>query len=433
MSTTLKVVLVLFALSVFAFAVTGDVLYSRLVYLWIFLLASSWLSAKVSLMGLRVERKTRLHRSHVGQVFSEQYYIYNKSRFPILWMELQDGSSLPTSRGSRVFTRIKARESQFYLSRTRLQKRGQFSLGPTHLVAGDVFGLFQIKKTIQAEASLLVYPYMVEISNFPNPPGVLPGGEAIRRKTPQTTTNAAGIREYTPGDSMNRIHWLSTARRNKLIVKEFELDPRSDVWIFCDLYQRVQAAQDYSIHADIGGYLTDPAKISPLLPSSEEYMVSIAASLTRLFIKKGRAVGFVGQGEILHLLPPDRGFRQMGKILETLALCNAVGYISFSSLLAMHVQNIPRGSVIVLISPSTQPEIAIHVDLMLRLSLFPIVILLDNESFSGVPGTDDLVLSIQVMGVPVYQVKNGADLEEVLNTGWFPMSVNFGINNRITV
>jgi hypothetical protein len=55
--------------------------------------------------------------------------------------------------------------------------------------------------------------------------GLLSGGEALRRRTHYVTTNASGVRDYAPGDSFSRIHWRSTARRNRLIVKEFELDP----------------------------------------------------------------------------------------------------------------------------------------------------------------------------------------------------------------
>jgi uncharacterized protein (DUF58 family) len=55
------------------------------------------------------------------------------------------------------------------------------------------------------------------------------------------TTNVAGVREYAPGDSFNRIHWPSTARAGRLIVKEFELDPTADIWLFLDMQREVQA------------------------------------------------------------------------------------------------------------------------------------------------------------------------------------------------
>jgi uncharacterized protein (DUF58 family) len=43
------------------------------------------------------------------------------------------------------------------------------------------------------------------------------------------------VRDYEPGDSFSRIHWRSTARRDRLVVKEFELDPLADIWIVPDM------------------------------------------------------------------------------------------------------------------------------------------------------------------------------------------------------
>ena len=54
-----------------------------------------------------------------------------------------------------------------------------------------------------------------------------------------------GVREYVDGDPLNRIHWMSTARRDRLMVKEFELDPQSDVWIFLDAEREVQSTLPY--------------------------------------------------------------------------------------------------------------------------------------------------------------------------------------------
>ncbi len=414
MSVSLRVVLGLLAVSLFALGVTGNALYSQLVYLWVFLLAGSWLWARLALRGLQVQRGTRLQRSQVGQIFGERFNIHNTSRFPILWLEVEDQSDLPGSRGSRVFTRIGGRQSQFYLSRTRLFNRGIFPLGPTKLLAGDVFGFFQISLTLPVQKSLLVYPYMVDVHTFPNPPGLLPGGEALRQKAPQVTSNAAGVRDYAPGDALNRIHWASTARRDRLIVKEFELDPRADVWVFCDSFQDVQTALPYTAPLDIGSLLVEPTGKTALPPSTEEYVVSVAASLAKYYIMRGRAVGFISHGQSLHLLPPDRGPRQLGKILEALSLLDAVGNVPFDALVSAHARNLPRGSVVVLITSSTDPEIAVSVDHIVRMNLRPVIILLDAASFGGASGSKKLSDTIRSLGVPVGLVPFGADLGEVL-------------------
>ena len=59
----------------------------------------------------------------------------------------------------------------------------------------------------------------------------------------------------------------------------------------------------------------DPIKWS-LDPSTEEYAVTIAASIAAHLISQGRSVGFMAWGQHRVLLPADRGGRQLIKILE---------------------------------------------------------------------------------------------------------------------
>ena len=50
------------------------------------------------------------------------------------------------------------------------------------------------------------------------------------------------MRDYATGDSLNRIHWPTTARTRRLMGKEFELDPTADIWLYLDLYRDAEAA-----------------------------------------------------------------------------------------------------------------------------------------------------------------------------------------------
>ena len=279
---SLRVVLVLLGISLIAGAVTGNRLFFRLSYLWGVLLGLSGLMSIFSLRGVSLKRSTRVFRSSVGQIFEERYEVVNSGRLPQLWVEVRDETSLPGSHGSHVLTLIGGRESRTYLARARLVERGVFPLGPTVLASGDIFGLFPIQRKFESEHSLLVYPSMVHIRSFPSPPGLLPGGEALRRRTAQITSNAAGVREYGPGDPLNRIHWISTARRNRLMVKEFELDPLAEVWIFVDALGTAQASrpspgQEFDLR---DGWRKRFEYQLP--PSTLEYSVTAAASLARL-------------------------------------------------------------------------------------------------------------------------------------------------------
>jgi uncharacterized protein (DUF58 family) len=412
-----RVVLVLFGLSLVALTATDLPVYTRLAYLWGFLLVGNWVWSALSLRGVRFQRGARTQRAQVGQIFEERFEIQNSSSLPRLWIEVRDQSSLPGARGSRVLTMIGGRQQRSYRTRTRLVQRGVFSLGPTVLASGDIFGLFPVSQLVPSDSSLLVYPTMVEVRAFPSPPGLLPGGEALQRRTHQVTPNASGVRDYVHGDSLSRIHWLSTARRDRLMVKEFELDPLAEVWIFLDAARIVQASLPYSLPDQAADALWRSWEEVELPPSTEEYAVSIAASLGRYFLRRRRAVGLVSysQPQSLNVLPPDRGGRQLGKILEALALLRADGNLPISALATAQAQHLTRGSTVILITPDVGNELALAVDTLLQRGLRPVVVLIDAASFGGAPGTAELAGSIAAMNVSACQVTNGADLGAALS------------------
>ncbi|MEW6717419.1 MAG: DUF58 domain-containing protein [Chloroflexota bacterium] len=414
MKRPLRVLLIFLGLSLLGVIFTGSKLYYRLSYLWGFLLVGNWIWAAVSLRGVNLKRSTRTRRAQVGDIFTERFELHNSGRLSRLWLEVQDEAQLPGRQGSRVLTLVGGRQRRSYLARTRLTRRGVFQLGPSNLVSGDPFGLFTVIREIPSEQTLLVYPMLVPVRYFPSPAGMLPGGEALRRRTHQITPNAVSIREYLPGDPLNRIHWMSTARKSRIMVKEFELDPLAEVWLFIDAARMVQASK--CVDEDKRSTpLWLPTETFRLHPSTEEYAVTIGASLARYFLSRRRAVGLVSIGQTLTLLSPDRGARQLNKFLEALALLRAEGELPLSALLLTQAQHIPRGSTVILITADNRQEVAEGVDHLLRRGLRPVVVLLDAESFGGAAGAERLQATLQYIGVPVFFVREGDDLEAVLN------------------
>jgi len=283
------------------------------------------------------------------------------------------------------------------------------------VATGDPFGLFPVNRRLPALSSLLVYPMMVNLRAFPNPTGLLPGGEALRRRTHQITPNAAGVRDYAPGDPLSRIHWVSTARRKRLMVKEFELDPLAQIWVFVD------ATRSAQVDISVAPREIDPkdfwreSNIAPSLPpTTEEYIASIAASVARYFLRRGRAVGYVCSGATRNVLPAETGGRQLGKILEALALLRAEGDLSILGLIMAQARHLPRGSTVIVITPAVEHEVAVAVDYLQQRGLRPVVVLLDAATFGGAPGTAELAQAIKAMGVPLRLISNGANLEKAL-------------------
>lgn len=415
MKSARYIVIGLFVVSLLAGLMTGSSLYYRLSYLWALLLAFSWGMTFIALRGVKLTRHSRALRSQVGHIFEERYEITNSSRLPRLWIEVKDEAPLPGSRGSHVLTLIGGRESRSYLARTRLTDRGVFPLGPSTLISGDLFGLFQVERSVPSEDSLLVYPMLVDVRGFPGPPGLLPGGEALRRRTAQITSNAAGVRDYAPGDPLNRIHWVSTARRNQLIVKEFELDPLAEVWIFLDVSISTQASLPFERPE------FDPKDIwrhriqYELPPSTVEYAICIAGSLARYYIQKGRTVGMVSADQAVRIIPADRGGRQLGKILEMLSLLQPEGNLPIESLVETQARHLPRGSTVVMITANTSNAVYKTTDIVMRRGLRPVAVLVDAATFGGFYSVEPVAVTLRAIGIPVCKVSKDDNLSETLS------------------
>src|SRR4029079_1548519 len=119
----------------------------------------------------------------------------------------------------------------------------------------------------------------------------------------QTTPLATTVRPYAPGDSMNRIHWRSTARHGEIQVKEFDLEQTADAWIILDLQRSVQTGRGEE--------------------STTEAAIRAAASIADKALTEHRAVGMNVHARTDAFLPADRGGRQHQKIMQLLAAVEA--------------------------------------------------------------------------------------------------------------
>lgn len=391
--------------------------YLRLTIVMAALMILSGLWAVVSILGIRVVRTTRFTRKQVGEIITENYEIINGSIFPKVWLKISDEAHLPGGSGSRVIAWIGARASRTYVAYTFLQKRGWFTLGPTFVETGDLFNLFLVKKQFSSQTRLLVQPYMVDIQSFPAPSGIQPGGRALKQKTLDVTPYAAGVREFLPGDPLKRIHWPSSARKQKLIVKEFEKDPMAEVWLFLDIREDIHFQSPERRFRTITETWWMKQRLEYLLPpDTEEYTISIAASLAKYYIAQKREVGLVSGGESLIILPAERGERQLGKLLETLSVMKTGGNLPLWGVVNSQLKHLVKGATVILITPSQDEQIMSLVMTLLMRGLMPVVILLDRPSFEDQGSSMDLNSKLRAHGIMSYIVKKGDDIKQVLET-----------------
>jgi len=390
---TLSLVLAILLVCIFVAFATGFWLLFRLVYVIAIALPLAWLFTWWNTRSLQAEADRRTSRAQVGQEALEVIEVRNTAFLPKIWLEVEDPSGLPGHRSRRIVS-IPPRRSRNWIVTTPLLRRGLYEWGPLTVTAVDPFGIFRRSRTFGEAQQILVYPPVVDLPHFQAPPANLPGEGRFRRRTHYITPNAAGVREYAPGDAFNRIHWRSTARTGELMVKTFELDPASDIWVILDLERRV--------HVGSGD------------DSTEEYAVRIAASVARHYIIANRPAGLMQFGRDLRILEPERGQNQLTRILETLATASAVGDAPLGALLLEEQRRFGRHTTLVIVTASTDDHWLTAIQSLTQRGVRAAVILVDPSSFGSDRSPLLLYGQLTASDILTYVVRRGDDLSIAL-------------------
>ena len=402
--------------------VTGHELLVRTLYVVVALIALCFIWSWLNIRWLGASRRIRSNRAQVGDFVQERLLIRNEGPLPKLWVGLRDHSDLQGYQADRVFSALPAHGERSWMVLARCKRRGKFDFGPVTLASGDPLGLFQTSRDLALYSSLVVYPATVDVPHFRAPVGRLSGGDALQRQTQHVTTNVAGVREYRPGDSFNRIHWLSTARRGRLISKEFELDPWADIWLFLDMDEAVQAGA-YTDELLFDSLDTPPLASQTLRldPSTEEYAATIAASLAKHLLSQRRALGMISYGQRREVVQVDRGERQLVRFLESLAVVRAEGRLPLAEVIAAEASQLGGGSTAIVITPSTDASWVGAVRSLKRKGMDVVAVHLEASTFGDAPNSLQVMASLAAGNIPSYLVKNGLGLEES-----FSQSVEIG-------
>ena len=418
------IALIVWLLSAAAALQTGrDLLYYTF-YLITLTLLASWFWARQNIRNLEILRRVRTPRSQVGKIVEEAFEARNQGRLPKLWVEILDQSDLPGHNASRVLVALKRKKRRMWKVRTPAVRRGRYHLGPVTLRSGDPLGIFEFTRPIAGYHNLLVYPATYAIPGFQLPPGHAPGGKVARFRTHYLTTNVASVRDYAPGDSFNRIHWPSTARTGRLIVKEFELDPTSDVWLLLDLDETWHIARPWqspNLYAPPGPDARDRTKKEPpLLPATVEYAIAAAASIAQRYLVERRAVGLITYAPQRQILQLERGHRQFTKILETLAVVEPAASASFERVLVAEGHFISRNTTVVAITASVDDAWVKALRDYRRRGISVTAIIVAASTFGDKPSHQPILAELWASQIPVYVLRAGDSISAALSRMAFP-------------
>lgn len=272
--------------------------------------------------------------------------------------------------------------------------RGRYGVDEAVVVLEDPFGLEQVRVPLPARGALLVLPRLVELNVLfsESGPRAHDGRRLLLRRPAGFDVHS--VREYEEGESLRKVHWKTTARRGRLMVKELQDEPRDEVAILLDAHA-----------ASVAG-------------GSFDAQVRAAGSLLRAqALRDRRSVLVVNslRQEVVRVQTYTGDWREA---LELLAALEPTGQVPLAALLADDSGPAARAFELAVVTAQLEPAL---VDRIVHRSLAHrrvAVVYVDAPTFAGGrPSREPGLLRLQASGVPVAVVREGDDLAAALSAG----------------
>jgi uncharacterized protein (DUF58 family) len=354
-----------------------------------------WMRLSIRNVSGRVEKLPQY--CYIGERFEEEFTFYNSGRVPTTLLEVREDTDLPGYKSVATFY-LPAKGSHTWRSEGVCRRRGQYVMGRLTVRITDFLGFFSIKRQFIESKNIIVYPVTIDLPFFQAFPRQEPGLNPRRWFSSESGTDAARVREYSSGDSLRHIHWRTTAHAGNLMVKEFDPDRVSliykDIWVVLDMQRAVHCGEGEE--------------------TTEEYGISIAASLVKKYMDRGKRVGLISSSERNFIFLPDTGDEHLTNMMRALAMIKATGELSIDALLASQEERFEEGSAVVVITPAGNIQAPLR--RVVNRNTVVTAVLLDGASFGGKISAIDTARGLVAGGIHVHIVKSGAEISRTLDS-----------------
>lgn len=300
----------------FAAVNTGNnLLYLLLGWMLSFIIASGVLS-EMTLRGLSVER-LQPPRVYAAEPFLMEVVIENSKPARASYsVEVEDLAGKQPLDKRCYFLKIPPKRSQRTSYRHTFARRGLYQLTGYRIATRFPFALFRKSRDVDAPLEVVVHPARVAL---PHPPvQTMNRGEAPANRLGRRG-EFFGLRERRAGDDHRDIHWRSSARTGRMLVREYEDELARRVVIAVDnalpdAARRAAEARPLPLREDVEHALPDDAR-EPV--AAVERAISVAAGLASMYLELGWTVELAARG--CHV-PPGAGRLHEARISRALAL-----------------------------------------------------------------------------------------------------------------
>lgn len=204
-----------------------------------------WRLVVITLRGLEVRRQMP-RGVCAGDLLVVDLEVANRRKRTTSWalvveeeiVRLNGADEAPV-RPAVFFSHVEPGDTRRREYRGRLPQRGRYRVGPLKLSTRFPFGLFRGTLIDSRVDTLTVYPRLGRLTAAWRSRRRESHEGTQRRQLGQARASGDffGVREWQAGDSSRWVHWRSSARHQKLVVRQFEQQRHRDVAVLLDLWQ----------------------------------------------------------------------------------------------------------------------------------------------------------------------------------------------------
>lgn len=131
---------------------------------------------------------------------------------------------------------IRGRQKITRTMQASLPHRGLYFLEGCRLLGGDFLGIRENFKTVEQREEIVIFPQLLNNDIILRTLSGFYGDFSVRRFYIEDPILVSSYRDYTGSEPMRSISWKQSARKNQLMVKEFDHTMDLSVTILLDVY-----------------------------------------------------------------------------------------------------------------------------------------------------------------------------------------------------
>jgi uncharacterized protein (DUF58 family) len=179
--------------------------------------------------------------------------------------------------------------------------RGEYHFGNIHFYFESPLGLVSRRFTLEASTMIPVYPSYLQMRRYEllaTASRLTESGiKRIRRLG--HTLEFERIKNYVTGDDIRTLNWKATARRNHLMVNQYQDERSQPVYCLIDMGRAMKMAFEEMTLLD--------------------YAINATLAISNIVLKKQDRAGLLTFSSTIHsIVPAERKTGQLSKIIETL-------------------------------------------------------------------------------------------------------------------